>query len=61
MDVCENNSLEIDADYTSLNEENVAELKRRGIKLNCWTVNDREYAEKLVSWGVDFITTNILE
>ena len=61
MDICESNSLEIDADYMSLNEENIAELKRRGIKINCWIVNDLEYAEKLVSWGVDFITTNILE
>ena len=61
MDICENNSLEIDADYMSLNEENIAELKRRGIKINCWIVNDLEHAEKLVSWGVDFITTNILE
>lgn len=61
MDICESNSLEIDADYMSLNEENIAELKRRGIKINCWIVNDLEHAEKLVSWGVDFITTNILE
>ena len=61
MDICESNSLEIDADYMSLNEENIAELKRRGIKINCWIVNDLEHAEKLVSRGVDFITTNILE
>lgn len=61
MDICESNSLEIDADYMSLNEENISELKRRGIKINCWIVNDLEHAEKLVSRGVDFITTNILE
>ena len=61
MDICEQKSLAIDSDYNSLNEGNIAELKRRGIKINCWIVNDLEHAEKLVSWGVDFITTNILE
>ena len=61
IDICEKNSLALDVSYPSLNEENVAELKRRGIKINCWTVNDRADAEKLISLGVDFITTNILE
>ena len=32
-----------------------------GIKVNCWTVDDPEIAERLVSWGVDYITSNILE
>ena len=31
------------------------------IKVNCWTVDDPADAERLISWGVDFITTNILE
>ena len=61
IDICEQNSLAIDIAYPALNEENIAELKRRGIKINCWTVNDRADAEKLVSWGMDYITTNILE
>ena len=61
IDICDKNSLALDVSYPSLNEENVAELKRRGIKINCWTVNDRADAEKLVALGVDFITTNILE
>ena len=61
MDICEKNSLAIDIAYPSLNEENIAELKRRGIKINCWIVNDHDDAERLVSWGVDYITTNILE
>ena len=32
-----------------------------GLKVNCWTVDDKEKAEELVAWGVDFITSNILE
>lgn len=61
MDICEKYSLAIDSDYNSLTEENVAELKRRNIKINCWIVNDPAAAEKLIRWGADYITTNILE
>ena len=31
------------------------------LKVNCWTVNEKDRAEELVKLGVDFITTNILE
>ncbi len=61
IDICEKNSLGIDVCYTALNAENAAELKCRGIKINCWTVNEPADAEKLISLGADFITTNILE
>ena len=61
IDICEKNSLAIDVCYTALNAENAAKLRRRGIKINCWTVNEPADAEKLISLGADFITTNILE
>lgn len=51
----------LDIYYKSLTRELVAELKGKGICLNCWTVDDPERAEELVEWGVDMITTNILE
>lgn len=53
--------LGIDCGYGALTKENVALMKSRGIEVNCWTVNDAADAEKLVSYGVDYITTNILE
>lgn len=53
--------LGIDCGYGSLTKENVALMKSRGIEVNCWTVNDAADAEKLVSYGVDYITTNVLE
>lgn len=58
--LCENR-LDLDIKYTALNKENVGLLHSNGIKVNCWTCDDKEAAEKLVSYGVDFITTNILE
>ena len=58
--LCENN-LDLDIDYKRLNAENIALLHSKGIKINCWTCDDKDAAEKLVSWGVDFITSDILE
>ena len=50
-----------DINYKALTEENIAALHEKGIKVNCWTVDNPEIAERLVGWGVDYITTNILE
>lgn len=52
---------DLDIKYSSLNSENIAALKSRGIKINCWTCDDREKAEELCRLGIDFITSNILE
>lgn len=54
-------NLDLDIRYTALTEENVKALKDAGITINCWTVNKPEDGERLVNWGVDYITTNILE
>lgn len=55
-------SFDIDVNYEYIiSEETVEMLHNNGISVNCWTVNDAETAEKLVSWNVDYITTNILE
>lgn len=52
---------DLDVWYGRLTAENVAALHGAGIKVNCWTCDDVTVAEKLISIGVDFITTNILE
>ena len=53
--------IQIDIAYQALSEELVEELHREKLKVNCWTCDSREDARKLASWGVDFITTDILE
>lgn len=58
--LCEN-KLDIDIFYKRLNEENIRLLHSKGIAVNCWTCDNKDDAEKLVSYGIDFITTNILE
>lgn len=53
-------AFDLDIYYPCLTEENIARLHAEGIVVNCWTVDDPEAAEKLVQWGVDQITSNIL-
>ena len=47
--------------WECLTPEYIARLHGAGLKVNCWTVDKPEDAEKLIEMGVDFITTNILE
>lgn len=53
--------LDLDIYYPALTAARVRALHERGIKVNCWTVDQPKVAEELISWGVDFITSNILE
>ena len=52
---------DLDINYNALTAENIALCHENGIKVNTWTVDDKEAAERLAAWGVDMITTNILE
>lgn len=52
---------DLDIYYKALTAERMAELHANGIIVNCWTVNDAETADTLISWGIDMITSNILE
>ena len=53
--------MDIDIAHPSLNQERIDAMHAAGLKINCWTVDDPARAEELVMWGVDFITSNILE
>lgn len=52
---------DLDLERNAATKELVKALHKRGIRLNCWTVDNPAEAKKLVGWGVDFITSNILE
>lgn len=53
--------LDLDIKYTSLTPERIALLHEKGVKVNCWTCDDKDAAEELCKAGIDFITSNILE
>ena len=52
---------DLDINYKALSAENIALCHENGITVNAWTVDDKEAAEQLAAWGVDMITSNILE
>lgn len=52
---------DVDVHYTELTAEYVKRFHDSGLKVNCWTVDSPEDAERLVEMGVDYITSNILE
>ena len=52
---------DVDVYYKILTEELVREWHAAGSRITCWTVDEPEAAERLAEWGVDYITTNILE
>ena len=55
------NRLDLDIYYKALTKERAAELHAQGIEVNVWTCDDPAVAEELIRWGVDYITSNILE
>lgn len=61
IDTLVKDKLDVDLNYKSLTKETVSLLHSKGLAVNCWTVDNKDTAEKLCEWGVDFITTNILE
>lgn len=61
IDTLAEHKLDLDVHYLAMSEDLMKRLHDRGIKVNCWTVDDPEIAERLVGWGIDYITSNILE
>lgn len=61
IDLITAHKLDLDIYYPRISEEWVAKLHELGIEVNVWTCDSKEDAEKLISMGVDFITSNILE
>ena len=57
----EEHSFGADLLYKVITKELVETLHKKGIKVNCWTVDDLEIAARMRDCGVDFITSNILE
>lgn len=62
LDILNKYDLDLDIYYKSLTEELAEKVHANGRKINVWTVNTQEDATRLNDiYGIDFITTNILE
>lgn len=55
------NGFDLDIHIFTTTQELVERLHSRGIKVNVWTCDWPDKAADLVAWGVDYITSNILE
>jgi len=54
-------NIDLDIAHKAVTKEVVDKIHKNGLKINCWTVDDKDRAEELAKMGIDFITTNILE
>lgn len=53
--------IDVDVWVKELTREQIEACHKAGLTVNCWTVDDKDLAESLADWGIDYITTNILE
>lgn len=53
--------IDVDVWVKELTREQIEACHKAGLTVNCWTVDDKDLAESLAGWGIDYITTNILE
>lgn len=62
IDMLKELKMGIDIWSTAITEEaQVRHMLEEGLEVNVWTVDNKELAEKLISWGVQYVTSNILE
>lgn len=61
LEILKKYRFDIDTKHTAIKEEMIPQFHKNGIKVNVWTVNTAERAERLQQIGVDYITTNIVE
>lgn len=62
IDMLKELKMGIDIWSTAITEEaQVRHMLEEGLEVNVWTVDNKDLAEKLISWGVQYVTSNILE
>ena len=61
MEILDQYNFGLDVNYKCVTKEMIDEVHAHGHEFNVWTVDDPEVAEQLAAWGVDYITSNILE
>ena len=60
-DKLKKHKMDIDIYHKEITKERVRLLHKNDILVNAWTVDTKDDAKRLISCGVDYITTNILE
>ena len=53
--------IDVDVWCKELTKEQIDACHKAGLTVNCWTVDEIEDGERFAEWGIDYITSNILE
>ena len=61
LDYCQKNGINLYLDHQKLKREFIKNMHLVGLKVITGVVNDKETAEKMIKYDVDFLFTNILE
>jgi len=61
IDTLKKYDLDLDIYYKALTAERAQQLHDAGIAINVWTVDSLEDARRMAEYGVDYITSNIIE
>ena len=61
MQLMINNMVDADLAHPWVTQEIVDRLHEAGLKVNCWTCDDEGSAQRMINFGVDYITSNFLE
>ena len=61
LDLLDRYQLDLDMDVRLLTEGLVRRVRQAGREINVWTVDSLEDARRLADWGVQYITSNIIE
>ena len=61
IEMLKEHKIDLDVYHEALTEERVKTIHDAGIVINCYTVDNPDRAAELAAWGVDQITSNILE
>ena len=61
IDTLKRYHLELNIYHKALTKEIIDAVHEAGIKVNAWIVNDLNDAQRLADWGIDFITSDIIE
>lgn len=61
VDIAIKYDMDLDVYTKIVTPEFIEKVHKAGHKINSWTVNTKEDAIKYCGWGIDYITTNIIE
>ena len=61
IDILNKYSIDLDIQFRAVTPEVVEQVHAAGKEINCWTVDDPADAARMIEYGVDYITSNILE